>query len=152
MTCLPLHEDWQIRADECIVFGASLAEYQKFRFDHALVGYRIHGSNVRANDKRIEEPNVFFMRELAVIRLFNLLSDRFHLRQNVRDIAEFEFKTMPRPSRSDLLRYLRFVAGNTAKRTSRIRAMGVLFKWYLKSRSRVKSELTGLHPVSKARS
>jgi nucleoside-diphosphate-sugar epimerase len=39
-----------------------------------------------------------------------------------------------------------------AKRTSRIRAMGVLFKWYLKSRSRVKSESTGLHPVSKARS
>jgi glycosyltransferase involved in cell wall biosynthesis len=142
---LPLHEEWRIRADDCIVFGASLAGYQKFRLEHALVGYRIHGSNAWANNKRIEEPNVFFMRELSIIRLFNLLSDRFHLGQNVLDIAEFEFKTIPRPSRSDLLRYLRFVAGHTAKRTSRIRAMGVLFKWYLRSRSHVKT-------VSKTRS
>jgi glycosyltransferase involved in cell wall biosynthesis len=134
---LPLHEDWRIRADDCIVFGASLAGYQKFRLDHALVGYRIHGSNAWANNKRIEELNVVFMRELSIIRLINFLSDRFHLGQNVRDIAELEFKTIPRPSRSDLLRYLRFVAGHTAKRTSRIRAMGVLFKWYLKSRSHI---------------
>ena len=149
---LPLHEDWRIRADDCIILGASLAGYQKFRLDHALVGYRIHGSNAWANNKRFEEPNVFFMGELAIRRLFNLLSDRFHLGQNIRDIAEFEFKTIPRPSRFELLRYLRLVAGNTAKRTSRIRAMGVLFKWYFKSRSHVKSESTGLHPGSKTRS
>jgi hypothetical protein len=37
---LPVHDDWRIRADACMVHRSPDAE--KFRLDYPLVGYRIH--------------------------------------------------------------------------------------------------------------
>jgi glycosyltransferase involved in cell wall biosynthesis len=132
---LPVHEDWRIRADDCIVFGASLAGCRKFRLECSLVGYRLHGNNAWANNKRIDEPNVFFLRQVSIVRLFNLLSERFYINHNIGTIAQFEFKTIPAPSLSDLYRYSRFVIRNGAKPTSRVLSIGVLIKWYLRSRA-----------------
>jgi glycosyltransferase involved in cell wall biosynthesis len=132
---LPVHDDWRIRADDCIVFGASLAGCRKFRLECSLVGYRIHGNNAWANNKWIDEPNVFFLRQVSIARLFNVLAERFRIEQHISNIAEFEFKTIPAPSFYELRRYSRIVMRNRARPTSRIRAIGVLIKWYLRSRS-----------------
>jgi glycosyltransferase involved in cell wall biosynthesis len=132
---LPVHEDWRLRADDCIVFGASLAGCRKFRLECALVGYRLHGNNAWANNKRLADLNVVFLREVSIVRLVNLFSERFYIGQNISNIAEIEFKTLPCPSFYDLCRYARYVRRSRAKPTSRTRAIGVLVKWYLRSRS-----------------
>ena len=131
---LPVHEDWRTRADDCIVFGASLAGCRKFRLECSLVGYRIHGNNAWANNKRLADLNVLFVREVSIARLFNLLSERFYIDQDIGNIAEFEFKTIPAPSFYDLRWYSRYVMRTKAKPTSRIVAIGVLVKWYLRSK------------------
>jgi glycosyltransferase involved in cell wall biosynthesis len=131
---LPIHEDWRIRADDCIVFGASLAGCRKFRLEARLVGYRIHGNNAWANNKSIDRPDIFFSRQVSIVRLFNLLCERFHITRDISTIAQFEFKTIPAPSFEDLVRYSKVVIRNGAKPTSRILAIGVLVKWFLKSK------------------
>jgi glycosyltransferase involved in cell wall biosynthesis len=132
---LPVHEDWWTRADDCIVYGASLAGCRKFRLECSLVGYRIHGNNAWVNNKRLADANVVFAREVSIIRLFNLLCERFYIDRTITNIAELEFKTIPNPSFRDLRCYARYIKRNKAKPTSRMRAIGVVVKWYLRSRS-----------------
>ena len=42
---LPHPEDWRTRADDCLLFGASLAGASKYYSAAPLVGYRVHGKN-----------------------------------------------------------------------------------------------------------
>jgi hypothetical protein len=65
---LPVHEDWRIRADDCIVFGASLAGCRKFRLETSLVRYRIHGNNAWVNNKHLDKPNAVFLRQVSIAR------------------------------------------------------------------------------------
>jgi glycosyltransferase involved in cell wall biosynthesis len=129
---LPIHEDWRIRADDCIVFGASLAGCRKFRLESSLVGYRIHGNNAWVN--RIDQPNAFFLRQVSIARLFKFFTERFYIDQDIVNFAELEFKTLPVPSFDDLCRYSRFIIRNRSKPRSRTRAIGVLVKWYFQSK------------------
>ena len=55
--------DWRTRADDCLVFGASLAGARKFRIEKNLVGYRIHGNNVFASNSETAKPEVLFLRQ-----------------------------------------------------------------------------------------
>ena len=47
--------------------------------------------------KILTKSNILFLREVAIVRLFNLFSRRFHL-QNIGTIAKYEFKTIAAPT------------------------------------------------------
>jgi len=42
---IPLEQDWRVRADDCLVFGTSIAGAHKFFLAEPLVRYRVHGDN-----------------------------------------------------------------------------------------------------------
>lgn len=48
---IPHTEDWRVRADDCLVWGASLVGAKKFYLSKPLVKYRIHQSNNYHNSK-----------------------------------------------------------------------------------------------------
>ncbi len=120
---VPYLVDWKLRADDCLVFGSSLAGGRKFLLQSPLVRYRVHGGNRftgRPYDKFDD-----YRRKLAVNRLFALLTTRLGYDvPRLRDFAHREFRTVSRPT----LRQLRQYAGIAlASGGSLVRRLGMLW-------------------------
>ena len=133
---IPLHEDWRTRADDCLVFGASLAGARKGRIERELVGYRIHGNNAFASNPETAKPEVVFLRQIALIRLFDFLRHKFNLEgENFGKLAHLEFKTIPNPTKGDLRDYVGYVLKNGAQDAGRLRGIAVIFKRYFEAKA-----------------
>jgi glycosyltransferase involved in cell wall biosynthesis len=132
---LPHHDDWRTRADDCLVFGASLAGARKMRLHADLVGYRIHGLNAFCQNPKEGEPARFFLRQLALARFFEFLQARFGLGSTVKRLAHLEFKTIPSPTFAQLRQYVGHVVSNGAEDAGRLRGVAMLLKRYLSARS-----------------
>jgi glycosyltransferase involved in cell wall biosynthesis len=130
---LPLHKDWVSRADDCLVFGASLAGARKLRIEANLVGYRLHGQNAYAQNRTNGDPSVFFKYQIAVDRLFYMLRRRFQLQKDIVKLAHLEFKTIPNPCLKDLREYVAYILINGAKDAGRLRGVLVAINWYFRS-------------------
>jgi glycosyltransferase involved in cell wall biosynthesis len=130
---IPLHEDWRTRADDCLVFGASLAGARKFRIECELVAYRLHGQNAYFCNSAIWKPEVLLSRKIALRRLFNFLRKKLYLEEELKRLAYLEFKTIPKPSRQDLYEYVGYVLKNGAEDYGRLRGIASILKWYVKS-------------------
>jgi hypothetical protein len=128
---MPLWDDWQTRADDCLVFGASLAGARKFRLESTLVGYRIHGRNAFVSNPEIAKPEVFFLRQMALMRLFNFLRQRLNLGEGLGRLAHLEFKTIPNPSARDVWEYAGYVLKNGAQDAGRLRGIALILKRYV---------------------
>jgi hypothetical protein len=133
---IPLHGDWRTRADDCLVFGASLAGARKFCIERELVGYRIHGNNAFACNSETARPEVFFLRQVALLRLFNFLRQRLNLEgEKLGKLGHLEFKTIPNPSARDLFEYVGYVLKNGAENAGRLRGVAVILKHYLDTKA-----------------
>jgi glycosyltransferase involved in cell wall biosynthesis len=133
---IPLHGDWRTRADDCLVFGASLAGARKFCIERRLVGYRIHGNNAFAFNSETAKPEVFFLRQVALMRLFNFLRQRLNLEgENLGKLGHLEFKTIPNPSVRDLYEYVGYVLKNGAQDSGRRRGVAVILKRYFEAKA-----------------
>jgi glycosyltransferase involved in cell wall biosynthesis len=133
---IPLHGDWRTRADDCLVFGASLAGARKFCIESNLVGYRIHGDNAFASNSETAKPDVFFLRQVALMRLFNFLRQRLNLEgEQLGKLAHLEFKTIPDPSARDLYEYAGYVLKNGAQDAGRLRGIAVILKRYFEAKA-----------------
>jgi glycosyltransferase involved in cell wall biosynthesis len=103
---LPFTDRWRTRADDCLVFGASLAGARKYYLAEPLVRYRVHDANGFCGQR--QDAAAVYRRRLAVNVLFEYLKRQLCLDQ--RGLAEFhhrEFCTIPRPTFRELRRYLR---------------------------------------------
>lgn len=101
---LPHLEDWRTRADDCLLFGSSLAGARKYYSAEPLVGYRIHGHNHwygRAFGDAYEAD-----REAAVDRLLSHLTVRLGL-DGLAARAHEEFALIDRPALRQLRHYAR---------------------------------------------
>lgn len=133
---IPFHADWRTRADDCLVFGASLAGARKFRIESKLVGYRMHGKNAFASNKDTAKPESVFLRQVALMRLFNFLRQRWNFdRQTLGKLAHLEFKTIPNPSARDLYEYVGYVLKNGAQDAGRLRGVAVILKRYFAAKA-----------------
>lgn len=103
---IPYLEDWRTRADDCLVFGASIVGTRKFQLDAPLVWYRIHDKNNFYENKSHRESVVYYRRQIALNRLFLLLTQRMNYGSNLSCIAPFEFKTISNPNYSLFFLYL----------------------------------------------
>jgi glycosyltransferase involved in cell wall biosynthesis len=103
---VPYLDDWKTRADDCLVFGASLAGGRKFYLAEPLVRYRVHDANHFAGNR----PTRFqtYQRRLALNRLFDLIVRRNGLDpEQLSEFAHREFQTVERPSWRQLCEYSR---------------------------------------------
>jgi glycosyltransferase involved in cell wall biosynthesis len=103
---LPFIDRWRTRADDCLVFGASLAGARKYYLAEPLVRYRVHDANGFCGQR--QDAAAVYRRRLAVNVLFEYLKRQLCLDQ--RGLAEFhhrEFSTIPRPTLRQLRQYMR---------------------------------------------
>lgn len=101
---LPFVDDWRVRADDCLVFGASLAGARKRFLAQPLVRYRVHGRNHYRG--RTANHLEVFRRRLAINRLFEHLQRSLCL--NAPRLAEFghqEFLALEKPSFRQFVTY-----------------------------------------------
>ena len=100
---LPLEEDWRTRADDCLVFGASLVGARKHYLAQPLVRYRVHDRNAYFGKPYHRERD--FLRKLAINRLFGHVLRRMgYDRERLAALAHREFRTLPHPSFKELRR------------------------------------------------
>jgi glycosyltransferase involved in cell wall biosynthesis len=117
---LPFVDEWRTRADDCLVFGASLAGARKYYLAQPLVRYRVHGANAFCG----QPPDKFgvYRRRLAINRLFEYLERKFSY--NVARLGDFhhrEFCTIRKPTFRQFTQYLRV---SMASRDSALRRLG----------------------------
>jgi glycosyltransferase involved in cell wall biosynthesis len=99
---IPYLEDWRIRADDCLVYGASIMGARKYYLAHPLVKYRVHGSNGhygRAKERTLDYLNCY---EQAVDRLFAFWSNKFRYPKTLCEQVHLEFCSIPIPTRKEL--------------------------------------------------
>jgi glycosyltransferase involved in cell wall biosynthesis len=119
---LPFLEAWRSRADDCLVFGASLAGARKYYLAQPLVRYRVHGENHFFG--RPQDKLAVYRRRLAVNALFEHLERK--LSYDLKRLAEVhhrEFCTIARPTLGQLVKYFRIGA---TVRASLIRRLGCI--------------------------
>jgi len=106
--------DWRICADDCLVWGASLAGAYKCYCDTPLVRYRVHGENRYADRKFAHQDK--YKKAVAVNRLFAYLKDRFGCADAkvFHELAKAEFRTIPDPTLEDFQDYARIITMSDA--------------------------------------
>ncbi|MFB8790300.1 MAG: glycosyltransferase family 2 protein [Potamolinea sp.] len=105
---LPYIEEWITRADDCLVYGASIAGARKFFLNKPLVQYRFHGNNT-VFTFNFDGSHYLYKRELSLDRLFSLMYQRMGYKMDLAELAVMEFKTLQSPNLEDLDVYLKIV-------------------------------------------
>ncbi len=121
---LPFVDDWRTRADDCLIFGASLAGARKYYLAQPLARYRVHDANRFC--RRGPDKLALYRRRLAINRLFEHLERKFSY--NVARLGDFhhrEFCTIGKPTFREFRKYLRVCL---ASRLSPARRLGCLFE------------------------
>ena len=121
---LPFVDDWRTRADDCLIFGASLAGARKYYLARPLARYRVHESNRYC--RRKPDTLALYRRRLAINRLFEHLERKFSY--NVARLGDFhhrEFCTIGRPTFREFRKYLRVCM---ASRLSPARRLGCILE------------------------
>ena len=102
---IPHVEEWRVRADDCIIFGASIAGARKFYLAQPLVKYRSHGNNNHFGRKEKRTPEYLEKYDQAKTRLFSFFSEKINNPDNLDKFAHLEFKTIAQPNREELSIY-----------------------------------------------
>lgn len=132
---IPYLEDWRVRADDCLVFGASAAGGRKYRLAKPLVQYRLHENNHHAGSGG--DPYADYRRKLAVNRLFELFRRRLGFdTARLADFAHREFRTIESPTRRELREYSQCVLAARLPLTRKAACLGSIAMYFLGSRIR----------------
>ncbi len=99
---IPYLEDWRIRADDCLAYGASIANAHKFYLNIPLVKYRVHGKNGHYGRSKTRSTEYLQQYEEAADRLFKFWISKFNYPQNLDQFAALEFRSIPHPTRQEL--------------------------------------------------
>jgi glycosyltransferase involved in cell wall biosynthesis len=98
---IPYLEDWRIRADDCLTYGASIANAHKFYLNQPLVKYRVHSNNGHYGRSKTRSPEYFQQYEQAIDRLFKFWINKFNHSENLDRFADIEFRSIPHPTRQE---------------------------------------------------
>jgi len=101
---VPFAEDWRIRADDCLVYGADLVGASKYYLAQPLVRYRVHDDNHYYGRTWSESSK--YKRKLALGRFVRSMQDRMGWEvQRLPSLAHLEFETIGRPTAKDFWCY-----------------------------------------------
>lgn len=118
----PLEDSWRTRADDVLVFGASIVGAHKYRLGEVLVDYRVHGQN-RFTGSRQTAAEVM-RHSLAVNQLVSWYANQMGFdRDQLLRIVHREFRTLERPSRKELTSYLGISWRSRAPMSQRLHQM-----------------------------
>ncbi|MBH8573007.1 glycosyltransferase family 2 protein [Nostocaceae cyanobacterium CENA369] len=132
---IPHTEDWRVRADDCLVWGASLVGAKKFYLSTPLVRYRIHQTNQYHNKKFLDaDKNYEYKRFWKRNSLFSYIMQKNNLSSPL--LLAFtclnEIKTIPCPKLQDFLSYFKIIFLFEHNFYWKIKGVVLLFNYLLK--------------------
>lgn len=123
--------DWKIRADDILVWGASLAGARKYYINQRLVKYRVHENNSFCRKKLSDNYN--YKRKLIVYELFAYFKRRFYSSDfDFLFLIKDEYKSIPFPTRNDYNNYRKVIKISPLSFFKKIEMSISLYKYYLK--------------------
>ncbi|BBD68257.1 glycosyl transferase family protein [Nostoc commune NIES-4072] len=132
---IPNIEDWRVRSDDCLVWGASLVGAKKFYMSKPLVMYRIHQNNQYHNNKFLHiDKNYEYKRFWKRNSLFNYILKKNNLSLPL--LLAFtslnELKTIPCPKFQDFISYLKIIFLFEHILYWKIKGIILLFSYFIK--------------------
>ena len=103
---IPYEKDWITRADDCLVWGASLKLGYKCFLNKSLVKYRIHGRNFFYGKTTLDDQ--LYLRKLRIRKLLHFLLGDLD-GSYIKDNLYLEFKALPIKTSEDLIAYIRIL-------------------------------------------
>lgn len=103
---LPDTASWRLRADDCLIMGASLAGAKKCYLPEPLVHYRLHGTNGMLGCAG--DNDHAYSRAAAVARMHEYIMQKNRMVPS-RKMLLPEFRSVPKKTRSDLADYMKIV-------------------------------------------
>jgi glycosyltransferase involved in cell wall biosynthesis len=135
---LPNTHEWRIRADDCLVYGASLAGARKYFLRQCLVRYRVHANN-SFHGRRLEDVRDY-PRLMALQRLRGVLRDRLALiDQSIAEHLAVEFRTIPDPTWNQLREYSRLASRSLVNPVMRLHVLKDINRHFRRSSPEIKS-------------
>jgi len=122
---IPFESEWITRADDCLVWGASLKLGNKYFLNESLVQYRIHGNNYH-HGKTITKDKQY-LRSLSINKLFAFFTKDYNNHQLQYMISQ-EFSSLPEKKLEDLKIYLRALAKSNISNIFKLRQALSIFK------------------------
>lgn len=135
------YDDWKTRADDCLVYGASLCGARKYYLARPLIRYRVHGNN-NWWGKRFDYM-VKLQRKIAINRLFAYFMYKYQgFQWEMRHLAKLEFRTIPQPSWAELRLYIKIVIGSSKLcMMKKLEIIGVMAGYYLHKKLNAQASL-----------
>ncbi len=96
---------WVVRADDCLVYGASLAGCKKYYLAAPTMLYRVHGNN--GFFRQTETLEYSYAHGLRRDTFCQLMADHVGLGPDVRLRVLWEFLSIERPTREQYRTYIR---------------------------------------------
>ncbi len=129
---IPFTEDWRGRADDCLVWGASIVGARKHYLDSCLIEFRIHGSNIWAGRKY--GPADRYRREIAIKRLHRYLLEREGLGPDIVELVHLEFRTIRRPTFGQFKSYCKITFAATMGPARKLKSLTSMVFHYAEAR------------------
>jgi len=101
---IPFEQDWITRADDCLIWGASIFGAHKYYYSEPLVLYRVHKTNNYFG--KIFSNTYLYKREIAISRLFKYLLDKTEINIDFINLINMEFRSRGDKNIKLLLLYL----------------------------------------------
>jgi glycosyltransferase involved in cell wall biosynthesis len=149
---LPFLQAWRTRADDCLVFGASLAGARKYYLAEPSVRYRVHPGNHFLGHKA--DKCATYRRRLAINALLEHLEAKFSY--NVVRFGDFhhrEFYTIAKPNFRQLKQYYSITARAPAPVGRRLKSIAAMTVHFLRAALRpapasaeISTARTSAHP------
>jgi len=123
---------WSIRADDCLVLGASLAGSQKYFLAEPTVNYRVHGSNLF--HQRESGSAAHYAHWLRREGFKSILARQLGIPREVVSQVDTEFSTMPRPTRGEYEEYIAILWSSHLPLWSKVKKRLKLYRHYRRTR------------------
>lgn len=133
---IPHIEDWRVRADDCLVWGASLVGAKKFYIARPLVKYRIHQDNQYYNKKFLDTNKSYeYKRLLKQTSLFNYITQKNNLSLPLMFafISVNELQTIPDPKKQDFIAYWKIIFLFEPNFYWKLKGIFLVFTYFMKT-------------------
>ena len=131
-------EDWRIRADDCLVWGASLVGARKYYLSMPLIRYRVHDNN-GCYGRTFNY--IYQVKRTGVVNaFFELFCSRYRYDQDLYNLAKYEFRTLTNPTFKDFANYRRIIQASNLPFDKKVEMTVSMFGSYLTKNAKYNKE------------
>lgn len=128
---IPYLEDWRRRADDCLIWGASLVGAKRFFMAKPLVKYRMHGSNFMLTYQA--NISTVYQRFVSLNYMFEDIRQKMNYGSELYQLAHLEFRTIPCPTYHEFVLYCKLILSFSIPLYKKFGMLKPVFRHYWKN-------------------